>query len=54
MLEGDPREDRGQLEWGPHQDSPQGKLAGEEEQKAKRTVAGGKVTDFFLKTGGGG
>lgn len=51
MLEADPREDRGQLGWGPHQDGPQGRLAGEGEQRTQGNGAGGGgvVTDDFLK-----
>lgn len=44
-----PGKTEGRLGWVPHEDSPQGRLAGEEEQKAQESWGDGKVTEGFLK-----
>lgn len=53
MLAGVPKVDRGQLGWdphqgGPHQDSPQGRLAGKEEQKAQQNSEGVERSLMFF------
>lgn len=48
-----PGKTEGQLGWVPPEDSPQGRLAGEEEQKAQESCGGWRSHGRFSKMGGG-